>query len=157
MSAAGNISRLKPGASRTAHLLVSASLWTAVGIMLMLRGTVWLYSVGGLWLLFPAVALGTGKSLLVLDKSAKKSIYRIVRFKDGKCLGAVYSVKTWLLVLLMMLAGCLLRNSALPKEFLGVFYVTVGWGLFFSSRHAWRTWQLGTDHFPDTTIGGNDS
>lgn len=157
MSTVGNISRLKPGASRTAHLLVSASIWTAVGIMLMVRGGVWLSSVGSLWLLLPAFVLGTGKSLLILDKSAKKSIYRIVRFQDGRCLGAVYSVKTWLLVLLMMTAGCLLRNSSLPKEILGVFYVTVGWGLFFSSRHAWRTWQRGADHFPDTGTNGGDS
>ncbi|MBU1234326.1 MAG: hypothetical protein KKD01_07730 [Proteobacteria bacterium] len=157
MSTAGNILRLKPGASRSAHLLVSASIWTVVGIMLMLRGGVWLASVGSLWLLFPAFILGMGKSLLILDNSAKKSIYRIVRFQDGRCLGAVYSVKTWLLVLLMMTAGCLLRNSSLPKEFLGVFYVTVGWGLFFSSRHAWRTWWRGADYFPDTTTDNNGS
>lgn len=157
MSTAGNISRFKPGASRTAHLLVSASLWTAIGIMLMFRGTVWLYSVGSLWLLLPALLLGTGKSLLALDKSAQKSIYRIVRFKDGKCLGAVYSLKTWGVVLLMMTAGCLLRNSSLPKEFLGVFYVSVGWGLFLSSRHAWRIWQRGAEHFPDTVTDDNNS
>ena len=96
---AGNLSRLKPGASRTAHLLVAASLWTAVGLMLMLRGAGWLSSVDSLWLLLPAFVLGTGKSLLVLDKSAKKGIDRIIRFQDGKCIGGVYSVKTWLLVL----------------------------------------------------------
>jgi hypothetical protein len=157
MAAAGNILRFKPGVSRSAHLLVSALLWTAVGIMLMVRGGVWLFSVGSLWLLLPSFILGTAKSLLILDKSAQKSIYRIAQFQDGKCLGAVYSVKTWGLVLLMMSAGCLLRNSSLPKEFLGVFYVTIGWGLFFSSRHAWRTWQRGADHSPDTSSNGNDS
>ncbi len=152
---AGNLSRLKPGASRTVHLLVAASIWTAVGLMLMLRGAGWLSSVGSLWLMLPAFALGTCKSFLVLDKSAKKGVDRIVRFHDGTCLGGVYSVKTWLLVLLMMTMGFLLRNSSLPKEFLGVFYVTIGWGLFFSSRHAWRTWQRGADNFPDTTTNGN--
>ena len=125
--------------------------------MLMLRGGVWLFSVGSLWLLLPAFILGTAKSLLILDKSAQKSIYRIVQFQDGKCLGAVYSVKTWGLVFLMMAAGCLLRNSSLPKEILGVFYVTVGWGLLFSSRHAWRTWQRGADHFPGSRSDGNNS
>lgn len=60
-------------------------------------------------------------------------------------------------VLLMMTAGCLLRNSSLPKEFLGVFYVSVGWGLFLSSRHAWRIWQRGAEHFPDTVTDDNNS
>ncbi len=148
---AGNLSRLKPGAPRTVHLLVAASIWTVVGLMLMLRGAGWLASVESLWLFLPAVALGTGKSLLILDRSAKKGVDRIVHLQDGKCIGGVYSVKTWLLVLLMMVMGCLLRNSSLPKEFLGVFYVTIGWGLFFSSRHAWRTWMGGTDNFPDSS------
>jgi len=77
----------------------------------------------------------------MLDKSAKKSINRIVATRDGRCIGGVYSVKTWLLVLVMMTAGYLMRHSSLPKEFLGLFYVSIGWGLLFSSRNAWLAWK----------------
>lgn len=139
-----NLSQLKPGASRSAHLLVAALMWTCVGLLLMFRGTVWLYGIDKLWIILPAICVGSLKALYLLDRSANKNISRIVEGKDGKCLGAVYSWKTWLLVILMMAMGCLLRNSTLPKEFLGLFYVSIGWGLLFASRKSWGAWKLET-------------
>lgn len=138
---AGKIVQFKPGASCSAHLFVAAAMWTVVGLGLMARGTIWLISIGQLWIVLPALCVGGLKSYFMLDRSAKKSIKRILESRDGKCIGGVYSVKTWLLVLLMMLAGCLLRNSSLPREFLGLFYVSIGWGLFLSSRIAWASWH----------------
>ena len=140
---AGKLSRLKPNAPRSVHLFVAAALWTVVGLSLISRGAVWLNGIERLWIIFPALLIGTVKSIFMLDKSAKKSIDRIIATRDGRCLGGVYSIKTWLLVLLMMTAGCLMRNSALPKEFLGLFYVSIGWGLLFSSRNAWIAWKRG--------------
>jgi len=132
---------LKPNASSSVHLFVAASLWTVVGIVLMSRGVSWLSTIDKLWIIIPAFLTGTLKSLYMLDKSAKKSINRIVATRDGRCIGGVYSVKTWLLVLVMMTAGYLMRHSSLPKEFLGLFYVSIGWGLLFSSRNAWLAWK----------------
>lgn len=140
---AGKFSKFKPGAPRSVHLLVAASLWTVVGISLMFRGISWLNSIGQLWIVFPGLMIGSAKSLFMLDRSAKKSINRIIATRDGRCIGGVYSVTTWLLVLFMMTAGCLMRHSSLPKEFLGLFYVSIGWGLFFSSRTAWIAWKKG--------------
>jgi len=34
-----------------------------------------------------------------------------------------------------------MRNSSLPKEFLGLFYVSIGWVLLFLSRNAWIAWK----------------
>ncbi|HID70496.1 MAG TPA: hypothetical protein EYP35_08580 [Desulfobacterales bacterium] len=132
---------MKPNASSSVHLFVAASLWTVVGIVLMSRGVSWLSTIDKLWIIIPAFLTGTLKSLYMLDKSAKKSINRIVATRDGRCIGGVYSVKTWLLVLVMMTAGYLMRHSSLPKEFLGLFYVSIGWGLLFSSRNAWLAWK----------------
>ncbi|MEN8200553.1 MAG: hypothetical protein ABFR63_10835 [Thermodesulfobacteriota bacterium] len=137
---AGTLLRLKPGASRSVHLLVAALLWTGIGLLLLSRGTVWLNTIDRLWLVLPALILGTLKSLFMLDRSARKTIHRILSFGDKRCIGGVYSIKTWILVLVMMFTGCLLRNSSLPKEFLGLFYVSIGWGLLFSSRNAWSAW-----------------
>ena len=123
------------------HLMLAASLWTGIGIMLITRGLFWLTGSGWRWLAFPAIALGTAKSFLVLDKAAKKSLDRISRLADGTCLGAVYSIKTWMLVLLMMASGYTLRHSSLPHSLLGLLYVTIGWALLFSSRHSFTAFQ----------------
>jgi hypothetical protein len=133
--------KLKPGVPRRIHLLLAAALWSLIGSMLMFRGVSWLTAVGRLWIIVPALLAGTIKSLFILDNTARKGIHRILEMADGTCLGAVYSLKTWLLVLVMMGTGMALRHSDLPREILGGLYVTIGWALFFSSRHAWLTWQ----------------
>ncbi len=136
----GSLKRFKPGVDKRVHLLLSAILWTVVGISLLLRGGNWLLANGQFWLSIPALLLGTGKSLLILDKAAEKGIDRILHFADNTCLGAVYSLHTWLLVMAMMGTGFLLRQSSLPRSVLGFVYVAIGWALFLSSRQAWGAW-----------------
>jgi hypothetical protein len=104
----------------------------------MFRGVSWLITVKSLWIMAPALITGTMKSLFIIDNTTKKGVRRILELTDGTCLGAVYSVKTWLLVLLMMGVGTALRHSAFTRELLGGLYVAIGWALFFSSRHAWQ-------------------
>ena len=135
------IIQLKPAAPRYVHLLLAGGIWTLIGLLLMWRGTQWLYGIDMLWIVLPGMVLGTLKALFMLERSADKNIKRILEGGNGKCLGGVYSWKTWLLVFLMMGMGCLLRNSTLPKELLGLFYVSIGWGLLFASRRCWTAWR----------------
>ena len=106
--------------------------------MLIFRGISWLTSVARLWIIIPALIAGTMKSLFILDHSARKGVHRILEMADGTCLGAVYSARTWVLILFMIASGMALRHSSLPRELLGGLYVAIGWALFFSSRHAWK-------------------
>jgi hypothetical protein len=137
------LARFKPGVPRRMHIMLAASLWTGIGIMLMVRGIIWLIGAERSWLVFPALVIGTVKSIMVLDKTARRSLDRILRLADGTCLGAVYSVKTWMVVSLMMIAGYGLRHSSLPVYLLGFLYMIIGWALFMSSRHAWICWYRG--------------
>jgi hypothetical protein len=137
------LARIKPGVPRRIHIMLAASLWTGIGIMLMMRGAISVIDAAKAWLVVPAMALGTMKSILLLDKTARRSLDRILRLADGTCLGAVYSVKTWILILLMMVAGYVLRHSSLPAYLVGLLYMTIGWALFLSSRHAWICWYHG--------------
>lgn len=130
-----------PGVSRSVHLFAAPFLWTAVGCVLMVRGFAWLDPGRGRLLLLVALLVGTLKSLLVLDRMAARAVERIARFGDRTCLGAVYSWRTWLLVLGMIAAGALLRRSPLPGPLLGTLYLAVGWSLCLSSRVGWRQWR----------------
>lgn len=133
---------VKPGVPRSVHLFVAPLLWTLIGCLLMVRGWFWLGKGQGRWWLLVAIALGSLKSLFILDRVARKSIQRIVRFQDGTCLGAIYSWQSWLLVALMMGAGFLLRRFGHPGQGVGILYCAVGWSLCFSSRLGWRQWSL---------------
>ncbi len=122
------------------HLFAAPALWTLVGGLLMYRGWGWLNPGTGRLLILIAAVLGTLKSLLVLDKMAQRSIRRILLFKDGTCLGAVYSWKTWLLVALMMASGILMRRLTQPGPMIGTLYCAIGWSLCLSSRLGWQQW-----------------
>ena len=137
-----DLSRFKPGAKRRTHLLLTAVLWSAIGILLLTKASYRIVQVPEhqIIIILAALIFGTLKSIFILDRSARKSIVRILEFKDGTCLGAVYSFKTWLLVVSMMGVGLVLRNSSLSLSLLCFVYFTIGWALLFSSRLAWMVW-----------------
>jgi hypothetical protein len=134
------LSRLKPGVNRRVHLFAAPLLWTVVGTFLLVRGWDWIGPGRDRWFVLLAFALGTLKSFLILDKTARRALARIVRLRDGSCLGAVYSWKTWLLVALMMGSGIVLRRYFTPGVVIGTLYAAVGWALLLSSRLGWLEW-----------------
>lgn len=119
---------------------MAALFWTAIGLMLFVRGILQLELAHKFILALPAILLGAAKSRYVLDKAAKKNIGRILSFDDGTCLGAVFSAKTWLLILLMSGSGMILRHLGLPHAVLGFILMIIGPALILSSRHAWIAW-----------------
>lgn len=134
-------SLLKPGVNRRVHLFAAPLLWTVVGASLLIRGSEWIGPGQNRWFVLLAVVLGTVKSLLILDKTARRVLARIISLRDGTCLGAVYSWKTWLLVVLMMGSGIVLRRFFTPGVMIGTLYAAVGWALLLSSRFGWLQWH----------------
>ncbi len=141
-----SLKRFKPGVKKEIHILFTALLWSCVGVGLFAKGIYYLRDVDQVTMFILAgLLLGSLKALFVLDKAAKRTLIRVSQFRDGTCLGAVYSIKTWALVLCMIMFGVFLRNSSLPHYLIGTLYVTIGWGLLFSSRHGWIMW-FKSDH-----------
>jgi hypothetical protein len=141
---AKGLSHLKPGVNKRTHLFLSAVLWTGIGLLLIAKGGFRLSHLEE-WdrqvlIMVLALLAGSLKAYFILDKSVRRVINRILDFKDGTCLGAVYSVKTWILVLCMMGMGVILRNSALPISLICLLYLTIGWALLLSSRLVWKVW-----------------
>ena len=130
----------KPGVSRTVHLFAAPFLWTTIGCLLLVRGWGLLEPDKGRWLFLAAGVLGTLKSLFILDRVARRSLQRIIQFKDNTCLGAVYSWKTWIVVLVMMTTGIAIRMFTQPGPLIGTIYCAVGWSLCLSSRLGWLQW-----------------
>jgi len=134
------IRRFKPGVARKVHVFSAALLWTLIGGLLLYRGVGYLVQGGAFWPGLPALVVGTLKSYFILDKSARSGLHRISNFSDNTCIGAVYSWKTWLVVLLMMAFGILVRNTSLPALLKGAVCIAIGWSLLYSSRLAWKKW-----------------
>ena len=134
-------SKLKPAASRQTMLLIAALFWTVVGCGLMVRGVSILLQGDHYLLMVLAVCLGTMKAFMVFEKSARKNVVRIQEKEEGSCLGGIFSFKSWLLILVMIGLGRLLRLSGLNLGIYGVVVFAVGWGLFLASRVVWIEWN----------------
>lgn len=91
------------------------------------------------------LSLGIIKSRLIFDKVAGKVITRI-RLKDRpSCLGGLFSLRNWLLILCMMILGKIMGTLAVPIEVKSVMYMLVGSGLCYSSRLMWTAWKKTPD------------
>jgi hypothetical protein len=132
---------LKPAASVRTHFLAAAVAWTVVGGALTVAGVVWCVASPLPWsagLIVLGVALGAAKARWVLAAVARRNSARLVDRGDGHCLGGFVSWRGWLLIVGMMAAGFLLRNSGLPLPILGPLYVAVGTALLLGSLSLWR-------------------
>jgi hypothetical protein len=135
---------LKPRASSRIQILLAALMWTVVGGALLFFGARWITGAGptlpGLGLVLAGIVIGVAKSKLVLDRTARKIVFRIGERGEGRCVGGFLSLRSWLLVLGMIALGRFLRQGLLSATAAGLLYTAVGTGLLFSSRLAWRTW-----------------
>jgi hypothetical protein len=122
------------------HLKLAFVLWGIVGLSLFIVGIAFL-TVGesGLdplraGLLAAGIALGIAKSRFVLNKIARKNIKRIFTLPQKSHVLSTFSIRSWILVLAMILLGRLIRFLGAPYPVIGVIYVAVGFGLALSSR-----------------------
>ena len=141
--AMGWVESHKPAAAAHVQLLLAGLMWTVVGAALAGFGARWLWQSPAWtapWLVL-AVAIGAVKARFILDRMARTIVERIRSRGDGRCIGGFMSARSWALVVVMMLAGRLLRGSDVTRALLGVLYLAVGTGLLLSSRIAWLAWR----------------
>lgn len=133
----------KPVASSRLQLLLAGVIWSTVGMGLISVGTYWVVGTSDhiIGLLAISLCLGLGKSLLVLDRVARRIIKRIELRGEGRCLASFYSLRVWVLVIIMMLMGRILRGAGISYSLLGLIYAAVGTSLLMSSRTIWLAWK----------------
>ena len=133
--------RLKPATTARTRLLAAAGLWTIVGLGLSILGFIWCFAVRLPWpfaLAVLGIAAGSLKGRFVLRGLAEKNAARVIRRGDGRCLGGFLSIKTWLLVTVMMTSGIILRRSGVSHPILGVLYSAIGTALLAGSVPLWK-------------------
>ena len=144
LTAVNAIQKFKPGAGQQTHLLTAALIWSVVGTGLLIFGARLLLAEYSYPVLVAALLAGTVKAIFVLQRSAEKNIARIRSFTEATCLGAVFSAKMWVLVLIMIASGRWFRmSSGVSAGIVGFLYTAVGWALIFASRLLWQEWSRG--------------
>ncbi len=145
LPAVGFLARMTPVSSRKTRLLLAGGAWSAVGAGLLAAGVYWSLAAPpgtAVLVLALAAAAGWAKGRFLLRLRAEKNAARILASQDGRCAGGAFSWPSWLFVVSMMVAGAVLRRSAIPRIVLGFVYAAVGAALLSASVVAWRHWML---------------
>lgn len=128
--------RFRPVLSKRWLLIIAGCMWSAVGIMLMTYAIVWLtreLSISSILLGLLGVALSAAMFRFIFKKVASKNVNRILSLDDKACLFSFQPWTSYLIIVFMMTLGIILKNSAIPKPYLAVVYMTIGSALFQAS------------------------
>jgi len=128
--------KLYPKVKRRLLYLLAGSMWTIVGLMLIITACSWLLplpSYKAIFLALIGAVSGVNLARPGFQKLVSKNISRINTKPESACIFGFQSVKSYFLILFMILLGFILRHSVFPKPFLAIIYLTIGLGLFLSS------------------------
>lgn len=134
--------QLTPRTSKKTRLLTAAIVWSLTGTFLMLKGV--LFPQSGNSLILAALlgmSLGIMKSRLIFDATAHNIIRHIGTKPERACLGGLFSIRNWALILAMSLFGKAIGALPLSAAVKTCIYVMAGCGLAYSSRLLWTAWR----------------
>lgn len=146
------VARHNPAVPRNWLLVLAGLTWSAVGILLC--------SFALTWVIHPATTTAVALGLLGLALSvvinylgfarlARKNIERILAYDERACAFAFQAWKSYLIVVIMMTGGIMLRHSAIPRPYLAVVYAAIGAALLQASVNYYI--RLGQLSFTRTT------
>jgi uncharacterized membrane protein len=139
------LKKYDPAVDKRLLIFLSGILWSLVGIMLCKLAMNWLSLTSRQNTVCPGI---TGVVLAVLIyyfgflKLVNKNTGRILS-KEGKvCIFAFQPWKSYLIILVMIGVGTILRHSSMPKHYLAIIYIGFGGAMILSSlvyyRHFFR-------------------
>lgn len=132
--------KFKPAVPKKVLLVFAGLMWFSVGIMLSTMAFRWLYDYeGNSWL----YAVSGFIAALIIHhfgflKIVDKNLGRISRLPGKPCIFSFISWKSYVTILIMVTLGITLRHSSIPKQFLSLIYLGIGFALFLSSIRYFR-------------------
>ena len=135
------LSKFDPAVDKRLLIALSGLIWSAVGIMLCNLAYGWL-SIEYTRLHLLLAAAGTCLALVIHHfgflKLVNKNIDRILAKKGKVCIFGFQPWKSYIIILIMISMGSLLRQSPLPKPYLSVIYIGFGGAMLLSSFRYYR-------------------
>ncbi len=139
-------SKFKPAVPRSWLMGLAGIVWGAVGVMLCRLALGWLQAAGGrekILLLGLGAVLAVGMYLAAFSRLVGKNLARIENMPAKGCVFAFQPLKSYIIIVFMILLGVGLRRSVLPRPLLAVVYTTIGGALILGAVKYWRRTLLG--------------
>ncbi|MBS0010004.1 MAG: hypothetical protein KFF49_01245 [Bacteroidales bacterium] len=128
--------KYRPAVKSKYLILISGLMWTGIGIMLISLALSWLieYEYDKNWIY---IICGIIMALIIHHfgflKIVDKNLGRIKSLDPKTCVFAFMSWKSYMLVIIMIAMGILLRRSPIPRNLLSIIYIGIGLALVLSS------------------------
>jgi len=130
------IEKWKPGVPKSVLLLIAGIIWIGIGTMLDGLSYSWLKVEKPDYALLAAV-IGFVCALVIHHfgflRFVDRNLGRILPMEGRRCVFSFMPWKSYILIMVMILIGFLLRHSSIPKVYLAVLYTGIGTALILSS------------------------
>jgi hypothetical protein len=136
-----NIRKFTPGVDKRFLVLMAGLMWCGVGVMLVRFAVSWLslltekeqifYYTAGFIAAMPIHHFG-------FLKIADTNLNRLMPLTEKKCLFSFITWRSYIIILMMVSMGLVLRHSSLPKRYLSILYNGIGLALFLSGIRYFR-------------------
>ena len=134
------IEELKPAVKKKYLILLAGLAWLGVGIMLAKKAFHWFVEINDKILLYSLI--GFTFALIFHHfgflRIADKNIKSIEEMEGLRCIFSFIKWKSYVLILVMISFGIVIRHSSLPLQDIGIIYLTIGLSLVFSSIRYFR-------------------
>lgn len=131
-----NIDKYKPAVKNNLLLFIAGIVWECVGIMLLFLAFSWLSTTSTIeFSLYSAagIILALFAHHFVFLKIVDKNLKRILQMNRKICFFSFIPWKSYLIIIVMVTMGILLRHSMIPKKDLAILYTGIGLALILSS------------------------
>jgi hypothetical protein len=128
--------KLKIGVHKAWLLIIAGMLWLVAGLMLDLFACSWLRHE-----ILHRVVLSAGAGIFLgllihrfgFLRIVDRNLNRILPMEGNRCIFSFISLRSYLLIAVMVSIGYILRHSSMPRLYLAILYSAIGTGLILSS------------------------
>jgi uncharacterized membrane protein len=131
-----NPQKFKPAAGKRILVFLAGFAWICAGTVLLSFSATWLngfFAKGSLKFTGAGVLLALVIHHFGFLKVVDKNLGRLLPVNEPKCLFSFISWKSYIIIIVMITMGVLLRQSPIPKPMLSVLYTGIGLALILSS------------------------
>ncbi|MEW6714067.1 MAG: hypothetical protein AB1306_03100 [Nitrospirota bacterium] len=129
------IKRFEPVVERKTLIFLSGFVWSVVGVMLCRLAAGWLKAIEGD--MGPFLVSGVLLAILIHHFGFLKLVYknteRISSLENKTSVFAFQERKSYIIILIMICLGIILRHSPIPRQWLAVIYLGFGGAMILSS------------------------
>jgi hypothetical protein len=134
-----NSRNFKPAVDRRVLIFLSGITWSIAGIMLCNTALEWIELKGiGFLFAFAGLLVSAFAYYIGFSKIADRNIQRISQMGKKVCIFAFQAWKSYIMIAFMIGLGIFLSHLPVPRHYLSIIYIGIGFALFLSSIRYYR-------------------